>query len=140
MRTDVVPFVVCSILSVANRRASNKHGNSFSVLNQRAIAVPISSGESPWPLVSVFDSNFRLRWPSAAELAVRRLHYPRLALPWRVYDKIFTHATLIVRTALGWPLHQWQRPRPLPSFDAVPGHTAPSRAPQRRLESAVATA
>src|SRR5258708_7610908 len=140
MRTDVVPFVVCSLLSVADQRAANKHWNSFSVLNQGAIAVPISSGESPWPLVSPFDSNFRLRWPSAAELAVRRLHYPRLALPWRVYDKIFTHATLIVRTALGRPRHQWQRPQPLPSFDAVLAHSAPSRATQTSLESAVATA
>src|SRR5258708_14165579 len=143
MRTDVVPFVVCSMFSVADQRASNTNGNSFSVLNQGAIAVPISSGESPWPLVSAFDSNFRLRWPSAAELAVRRLHYPGslfhgefttrsslappssygLRLPGRVPTSSRQGNALAAKGALLWR-----------AFDAVPAHSAPSRATPTSLD------
>src|SRR5690242_9055856 len=39
--------------------------------------------------------------------------------PLRVYDKIFTHATLIVRTAPAWARQQWQRPLPSPSGEVM---------------------
>src|SRR6266487_1269646 len=67
MRTDAVLFVGCSMLSDLRQRALNTHGNSSSVLNQVAIAVPISSGESscreclPLTVISTCAGQVRLQ-------------------------------------------------------------------------------